>query len=158
MVYYCLQLQYTTCLQTLVDILIPCYISAGKTALTGSPACAYYFNPNITEARPFYNRCIIHSTNTAYHCCVGYLGLNLSIHRFKNVPIYIQRPLEEETGSLVQEISLPEKTIAALDQIDPFNEEVCTLETTPIFSLILSSFFYTHALHIINNPIDILPI
>ncbi|OQU83243.1 hypothetical protein SORBI_3005G095620, partial [Sorghum bicolor] len=70
----------------------------GKTALTGSPACAYYFNPNITEARPFYNR-------------------------FKNVPIYIQRPLEEETGSLVQEISLPEKTIAALDQIDPFNEE-----------------------------------
>ncbi|XP_066321166.1 replication protein A 70 kDa DNA-binding subunit B-like isoform X1 [Miscanthus floridulus] len=61
-----------------------------KPCLTGSSACCYYLNPNIPEARPFYSR-------------------------FKNTPVYIDRPTDEETHSLAEDIELLEKTIDALN-------------------------------------------
>lgn len=56
----------------------------GKIALTGSPACSYYFNPNIPESRPYHSR-------------------------FKNIPVYIEGPLEDDEVAPVQDIKLPEK-------------------------------------------------
>ncbi|CAD6215410.1 unnamed protein product [Miscanthus lutarioriparius] len=70
-----------------------------KTCLTGSSACAYYFNPTILDAR-------------AYHS------------RFKNMPVYIDRPAPEEEAvpASVEDIQLPEKTIADLNHVDPFDD------------------------------------
>ncbi|XP_066363614.1 replication protein A 70 kDa DNA-binding subunit B-like [Miscanthus floridulus] len=70
-----------------------------QTCLTGSSACTYYFNPTIPDA-------------CAYHS------------RFKDTPVYIEQPApEEEAVPLsVQDIQLPERTIADLNHIDPFDD------------------------------------
>jgi len=46
--------------------------------------------------------------------------------RFKNTPVYIDRPAPEEEAVLasVEDIQLPEKTIANLNHIDPFDDMV----------------------------------
>ncbi|CAD6270708.1 unnamed protein product [Miscanthus lutarioriparius] len=85
-----------------------------KPCLTGSSACCYYLNPNIPEARPFYSR-------------------------FKNTPVYIDRPTDEETHSPAEDIELPEKTIDALNQVDPFDEEGPFKCTVTVVSIINST-------------------
>jgi hypothetical protein len=47
--------------------------------------------------------------------------------RFKNIPVYIQRPLDEEVNAPALDIQLPKKTIMELDQLNPFNEKVHSL-------------------------------
>ena len=50
----------------------------------------------------------------------------LCITRFENTPVYIDRPAPEEEAvpALVEDIQLPEKTIADLNHIDPFDDMV----------------------------------
>ena len=50
----------------------------------------------------------------------------LSIIRFKDTPVYIKQPAPEEEAVpvSVQDIQLPEKTIADLNHIDPFDDMV----------------------------------
>jgi hypothetical protein len=47
--------------------------------------------------------------------------------RFKNIPVYIQRPLDEEISAPALDIQLPKKTIMELDHVNPFNEKVDNL-------------------------------
>jgi hypothetical protein len=49
--------------------------------------------------------------------------------RFKNIPVYIQRPLDEEVDTPALDIQLPRKTIMQLDHLNPFSEKVHTLNT-----------------------------
>ena len=50
----------------------------------------------------------------------------LCITRFKNTPVYIDRPTPEEEAvpASVEDIQLPEKTIADLNHVDPFDDMV----------------------------------
>ena len=48
--------------------------------------------------------------------------------------MYIDRPTDEETRSPAEDVELPEKTIDALNQVDPFDEEVRGTHITLIFS------------------------
>jgi len=50
----------------------------------------------------------------------------LCITRFENTPVYIDRPAPEEEAvlALVEDIQLPEKTIADLNHVDPFEDMV----------------------------------
>jgi len=50
----------------------------------------------------------------------------LCITRFENTPVYIDRPAPEEEAvpASVEDIQLPEKTIADLNHVDPFDDMV----------------------------------
>lgn len=48
------------------------------------------------------------------------------LNRFKDTPVYIERPpaLEEAIPAQIRDIQLPQKMVAQLNQIDPFDDEV----------------------------------
>jgi hypothetical protein len=52
-----------------------------------------------------------------------------SIPRFKNIPVYIEGPLQDDEADPVQDIKLPEKSIMDLEHLNPFDEEVQNLNT-----------------------------
>jgi len=58
--------------------------------------------------------------------CLSACTNMLSIIRFKDTPVYIEQPAPEEEAVpvSVQDIQLPERTIADLNHIDPFDDMV----------------------------------
>ena len=58
--------------------------------------------------------------------CLNVCTNMLCITRFKNTPVYIDRPAPEEEAvpASVEDIQLPKKTIADLNHIDPFDDMV----------------------------------
>ena len=64
--------------------------------------------------------------------------------------MYIDRPTEEETYTPTQDIQLPDKTIDALNHVDPFCEEVHALHITHLISSIRVLYIpCMHSLHLI---------
>jgi len=101
-----------------------CYGSLEVTQAYGGNACRWYFNPDIKEAQPLYNRCsLTHMRPFITSCCL--LNPNTFFdmtNRLKHSPIEIctptlQLPFGDET---VRPIIIEHKTLHELNNIDTY--------------------------------------